>query len=150
MLKFFSGLRGLYIPVWEYMSRRKKRKGDFSCEISPSLFRFSEIRFGFRITTLAFPESLGAHELTPARSSLFSDHCRRKNFLTGIHLQLPGTRVSLPILEDDALSALSSWKIALPLKAILLSANACARGLEQFSAVEMRLTKWKLAVTLAS
>jgi hypothetical protein len=44
----------------------KKRKGDFSCETSPSLFRFSEIRFGVRITTLALPESRGTHELSLA------------------------------------------------------------------------------------
>jgi hypothetical protein len=49
----------------------KKRKGDFSCETSPSLFRFSEIRFGVRITTWVFPESLGTYELTLACSSLF-------------------------------------------------------------------------------
>jgi hypothetical protein len=49
----------------------QKRKGDFSCETSPSLFRFSEIRFGFRITTLVPPESLGTHELSLARSLLF-------------------------------------------------------------------------------
>jgi hypothetical protein len=68
----------------------KKREGDFSCETSPSLFRFSEIRFGFRITTLALPESRGTYELSLACSSLFSDHCRRKNFLAAIPLQLPG------------------------------------------------------------
>jgi hypothetical protein len=87
----------------------KKREGDFSCETSPSLFRFSEIRFGFRITTLALPESLVTHELTLARSLLFSDHCRRKNFLAATRFQFPG-RVSLPILEDDCLSALSSGR----------------------------------------
>jgi hypothetical protein len=32
--------------------RAKKREGDFSRETSPSLFRFSEIRFGFQIATL--------------------------------------------------------------------------------------------------
>jgi hypothetical protein len=31
--------------------RRKKRKGDFSCESSPSLSDFSKIWFGFQITT---------------------------------------------------------------------------------------------------
>ena len=68
----------------------KKREGDFSCETSPSLIRFSEIRFGFRITTLVLPESLGTHELSLACSSLFLDHFRRKNFLAAILLQLPG------------------------------------------------------------
>jgi hypothetical protein len=48
----------------------KKREGDFSCETSPSLFRFSEIRFGLQITTLAFLESRGTHELSLACSSL--------------------------------------------------------------------------------
>jgi hypothetical protein len=72
------------------LTTQKKREGDFSCETSPPLFRFSEIRFGFRITTLVFPESLGTHELSLARSSLFSDHCRRKNFLAAISFQLPG------------------------------------------------------------
>jgi hypothetical protein len=57
----------------------------------------------------ALPESLVTHELTLARSLLFSDHCRRKNFLAAIPFQLPG-RVSLPILEDDCLSALSSGR----------------------------------------
>src|ERR1700761_6359059 len=51
--------------------RAQKRKGDFSCETSPSLFRLSEIRFGFRITILVFPELLGTRELTLARSLLF-------------------------------------------------------------------------------
>jgi len=67
-----------------------------------SFLRFSETRFGFRITTLVLPESLVTHELTLARSLLFSDHCRRKNFLAAILFQLPG-RVSLPILVDDCL-----------------------------------------------
>jgi len=70
---------------------------------------FSETRFGFRITTLVLPESLVTHELTLARSLLFSDHCRRKNFLAAIRFQFPG-RVSLPILVDDCLSALSSGR----------------------------------------
>jgi hypothetical protein len=43
----------------------QKREGDFSCEISPSHFRFSEIRLGFQITTLVIPESLGTHEQQP-------------------------------------------------------------------------------------
>ena len=68
----------------------QKREGDFSCETSPPRFRFSEIRFGFRITTLVLLESLGTHELSLACSSLFSDHCRRKHFLAAIHFQLPG------------------------------------------------------------
>jgi hypothetical protein len=43
----------------------QKRKGDFSCEISPSQFRFSEIRFWSQITTLVIPESFGTHERSP-------------------------------------------------------------------------------------
>jgi hypothetical protein len=45
--------------------RAQKRKGDFSREISPSLFRLSEIWFGFQITTLVTPESFGTHEPQP-------------------------------------------------------------------------------------
>jgi len=52
-----------------------------------SMSQFSEIRFGFRITTLVLPESLGTRELSLACSSLFLDHCRRKNFLAAILLQ---------------------------------------------------------------
>jgi hypothetical protein len=72
------------------LRRAQKRKGDFSREISPSLFRFSEIRFGFQITTLVIPESLGTHELQPAFTSLFYDHTRCKSLPTAIRLQLPG------------------------------------------------------------
>jgi hypothetical protein len=68
----------------------QKRKGDFSREISPSHFRFSEIRLGFRITTPVIPESLGNHELMPASSSLFYDYTRRKSFPTAVPFQLPG------------------------------------------------------------
>jgi hypothetical protein len=77
----------------------KKRKGDFSCETSPSLFRFSEIRFWFLITTLAIPESFGTHERQPVllpNSSMITFAARA--------FQPPSVsscvdRVSLPILE---------------------------------------------------
>jgi hypothetical protein len=69
----------------------------------------SEIRFGFRITTSAFRESLVAYELTPAGSLHFSDHCRRKNSLA-VTVSSCLARVSLPILEDDCLFALSSGR----------------------------------------
>jgi hypothetical protein len=78
----------------------QKRKGDFSHETSPSLFRLSEIRFGFQITTLVTPESFGTHEQKPAFSSLFYDHTRCKSFPTAVHPSCLD-RVSLPILEDD-------------------------------------------------
>jgi hypothetical protein len=68
----------------------QKRKGDFSREISPSLIRFSEIRFGAQITTLVIPESFGTHELLPAFSSLFYDYTRCKSFPTAVRFQLPG------------------------------------------------------------
>src|SRR5262249_42758322 len=77
------------LPEHPY-NEHKKREGGFSCETSPSLFPISEIRFGFRITTLAFRESLVAYELTPAGSLHFSDHCRRKNSLAATRFQLPG------------------------------------------------------------
>ena len=48
-----------------YVGLTQKREGEFSCEISPSHFRFSEIRFGFQITTIVIPESLGTHEQQP-------------------------------------------------------------------------------------
>jgi hypothetical protein len=48
-----------------YVGLTQKREGEFSCEISPSHFRFSEIRLGFQITTLVIPESLGTHERQP-------------------------------------------------------------------------------------
>ena len=69
----------------------KKRKGDFSCETSPSLFRFSEIRFWFLITTLAIPEPFGNHELQPVplpHSSMMTFAARA--FPTAICFQLPG------------------------------------------------------------
>ena len=41
-------------------------------------------------------------------------------------------RVSLPILEDDCQSALSFWKITLPLKQIVLSPNGNDSGSYKF------------------
>jgi tRNA U34 5-methylaminomethyl-2-thiouridine-forming methyltransferase MnmC len=80
--------------------RAQKRGGDFSCEISPPLFRFSEIRFGFQITTLVIPESLGTHKQQP----VFLPHSStitlavRAFPLPSVSSRLD--RVSLPILED--------------------------------------------------
>jgi hypothetical protein len=110
-------------PLW----LAQKRKADFSRETSPPQFRFSEIRFWFQITTIVIPESFGTHEPKPVFTSLFYDHTRRKNFPTAVHLQLPG-----PSLVADSRRRLLVrsllWKIALPLKAILLSGNSNARG----------------------
>ena len=47
------------------LQHAQKRKGEISRETSPSLFRFSEIRFGLQITTLVIPESFGTHEQQP-------------------------------------------------------------------------------------
>src|ERR1700679_3865071 len=69
----------------------KKRKGEFSCENSPSLFRFSEIRFWFLITTLAIPKSFGTRELQHAllpHSSMITFAARA--FPTAVRFQLPG------------------------------------------------------------
>src|ERR1700689_3397233 len=69
----------------------QKREGDFSCEISPSLYRFSEIRFGFQITTLVIPESFGTHERQPVllpHSSMITFAARA--FPTAVRFQLPG------------------------------------------------------------
>ena len=83
-------IAGRRLPCMCTTASTNKRKGDFSCEISPSLFRFSEIRVGFQITTLVIPESLSTHELQPAFTSLLYDHTRRKNFPTAVCFQLPG------------------------------------------------------------
>ena len=80
--------------------RPQKRKGEFSCENSPPLFRFSEIWFGFQITTLVTPESFGTYELTSAFTSLFYDYTRCKSLPTAVRPQLPGSSL-LTILEDD-------------------------------------------------
>jgi hypothetical protein len=105
----------------------QKRKGDFSRETSPPQFRFSEIRFWFQITTLVIPESFGTHEPKPALTSIFYDHNRCMNFPAAVHIQLPG-----PSLVADSRRRLLVrsllWKIALPLKAILLSVNSNASG----------------------
>jgi hypothetical protein len=105
----------------------RKRKGDFSRETSPPQFRFSEIRFWFQITTPVTPESFGTHEPKPTYASLFYDHTRCESFPTTADFQLPG-----PSLVADSRRRLLVrsllWKIALPLKAILLSTNSNASG----------------------
>ena len=73
------------------------------------------------------PESLSTRKLQPAVSSLFHDHTHCKSLLLPSVSSCPD-RVSLPILGDDRYSALSFWKITLPLKAILLSAGGNASG----------------------
>ena len=79
----------------------QKRKGDFSCEISPSHFRFSEIRFGFQITTLVIPESLGTHEQQPVLlHSLFGTTLVARASCPPSFSSYPD-RASLPSLEDD-------------------------------------------------
>jgi hypothetical protein len=93
--------------LWQFQLLRgkwgggQKQEGDFSCEISPSLLRFSEIRFGFQITMLVIPESLGTHELQPVllpHSSVVT--LAAKAFLLPSFSSYPD-RASLPILEDD-------------------------------------------------
>jgi hypothetical protein len=103
----------------------RKRKGDFSRETSPPQFRFSEIRFWFQITTLVIPELFGTHKPKPAFTSLFHDHTRCNNFPTAIHIQLPGPSLVADSRERLLVRTLL-WKIAPPLKAILLSANSNA------------------------
>ena len=59
--------------------------------------------------------------------AFFHDHTHCKSFsLPSVSSCLD--RVSLPILGDDRYSAISFWKITLPLKAILLFANENASG----------------------
>jgi hypothetical protein len=119
------------VVEWSFRARplrqAQKRKGDSSRETSPPQFRFSEIRFWFLTTTLVIPESFGTHEPKPAFTSLFYDHTRCKSFSTAIPLQLPG-----PSLVADSRRRLLVrsllWKIALPLKEILLSGTSSARG----------------------
>ena|ERR1700722_15606449 len=94
LLSQFQLLRG-------EMGGGQKREGDFSCEISPSLLRFSEIWVGFQITAHVIPESLGTHELQPVllpHSSVIS--LAAKAFLPPSFSSYPD-RASLPILEDD-------------------------------------------------
>jgi hypothetical protein len=105
----------------------KKRKGDFSCETSPPQFRFSEIRFWSQITTLVIPESFSTHEPKPAFTSIFYDHTRCKNFPTAVHFQLPGPSLVAESRRRLLVRSLL-WKIALPLKAILLPGNSNASG----------------------
>jgi hypothetical protein len=92
---------------------------------------FSEIWFGFQITTLVTLESFGTHKLTPAFTSLFYDHPRCKNFPTAAGLQLPE-----PSLVADSRRRLLVrsllWKIALPLKAILRASNGNASASGKF------------------
>ena len=74
-----------------FCSYLQKRKGEFSCETSPFLFRFSEIRFGLLITTLAIPESFGTHERQPVllpHSSMITFAVRA--FPTTVCFRLPG------------------------------------------------------------
>jgi hypothetical protein len=121
-----------------YYNALKKREGDFSCEISPSLFRLSETRFGFQITTLATPELRGTHERQPVllpHSSHDRTHC--KSFPSTVRFQLPGSSLVAdsrrPLLVRPLL-----WKISLPLKPIVLSTNANASACSNFL-----LWKWR-------
>ena len=92
---------------------------------------FSEIWFGFQITTLVTPESFGTHELTPAFASLFYDHTRCKNFPTAVRLQLPGPSLVAESRRRLLVRSLL-WKIALPLKAILRFSDGNASGSSNF------------------
>jgi hypothetical protein len=108
---------------------RTKAKGRFLSRDLALSVRFSEIWFGFQITALVTPESFGTYELTPVFTSLFHDHSRCKKLPTAIRLQLPG----LSLVDDSRRRLLVPsllWKIALPLKAILLSrkGNASTSG----------------------
>jgi hypothetical protein len=110
---------------------RKKAKGRFLSRDLALSSDFSEIWFGFQITTLVTPESFGTHELTPAFTSLFYDHTRRKNFPTAVRFQLPGLNLVAESRRRLLVCSLL-WKIALPLKAILLSGGGNASALENF------------------
>jgi hypothetical protein len=104
---------------------------------------FSEIRFGFQITTLVTPESFGNPRAT-ARvfTSFFYDHTRCKNFPAAVRFQLPG--LSLVAESRRRLSVRSLlWKIALPLKAILLSSDGSASASGNFLLWKLRYEKWK-------
>jgi hypothetical protein len=108
----------VHVPYYTHKSERA-----ISLARSRPLYSdFSEIWFGFQITTLVTPESFGTHKLTPAFTSLFYDHPRCENFPIAAGLQLPG-----PSLVADSRRRLLVrsllWKITLPLKAILLASN---------------------------
>jgi len=117
----------VHVPYYTHKSERA-----ISLARSRPLYSdFSEIRFGFQITTLVTPESFGTHELTPAFTSLFYDHPRCKNFPSAVRLQLPG----LSFVADSRRRLLVRsllWKIALPLKPILRSSNGIASALGNF------------------
>ena len=75
----------------------QRRKGDFSREISPSLFRFFGDPARLPDHNVCIAESLGSHELRLALAWLFYDHTRCKNFsLPSVSSCLD--RVSSPIL----------------------------------------------------
>jgi hypothetical protein len=138
---FHSPLDNERRPGPHPLSTRQKREGDFSCETSPSLFRFSKIRFGTRSQRLS--SGITRHpRATPAVSAFFPDHTHCKSFsLPSVSSCLD--RVSLPILGDNRYSTFSFWKITLPLKAILLFANANARGVSNLLLWKWRDEKWK-------
>jgi hypothetical protein len=129
-VEFCNGLDRAVFPHPSAMLRTKA-KGRALLRDPALSFRFSETRFGARITTFVIPESLGNHELLPAFSLLFHDHSRRKKLSTTTCFQLPG-----PSLVADSLRwplvRFPLWKIALPLKAILLSTNENASGSDKF------------------
>jgi hypothetical protein len=90
-LKPFFGLSGIRWPQRTEHEHAQNREGDFSCETSPSRFRFSEIRFWFLITTLAIFGIVRRPRATArALTSLFYDHTRCKSFPTAVRFQLPG------------------------------------------------------------
>jgi hypothetical protein len=80
---------------------------------------------------------------SPCFTSLFYDHTHCKSFRPS-SVSSCVDRVSLPILEGRRSSALSFWKITLPLKAILLSSNGNASGSGNFLLWKWRHKKWKL------
>jgi hypothetical protein len=120
----------------------QKRKGEFSCEISPSQFRFSEIRFWSRITTLVSQNRLAPTSGARVFTSLFYDPTRCKSFPSAVRFQLPGSSLVAdsrrrllvhPLLLEDLSSSETNST---------LSQREC-QWLLQFCAVEMGLQKWK-------
>jgi len=70
-----------------------------SLAFTPTVIDANHLNLRVRPATLVLPESLGTRELSLACSSLFLDHCRRKNFLAAILLQSPGPSLACAVLD---------------------------------------------------
>jgi hypothetical protein len=95
------------------LTDHQKRKGDISCETSPSLSDLSKIWYGTQIATAWIPSLFRSCERSP-HFPHFSDICvARVSSLPSF--QLPGMSSVAGSLQC-LWSALFFWKIALPLK----------------------------------